>query len=115
MRKVVSVDEAGCKIWQEAVEWARADCLATAYEESDKSEVIHALFGKSADMADKAKKDGDHERFKELKAYSEGLRHAINIMQFRGSALEAFSGIHKPGVKIDLTKDDLVMFGEPGH
>lgn len=102
-------------VWKEAVDWAKSDMVATAYEKSDKSEVIQALFGKSAYMADKVDVAGDHERARELRAYGEGLRHAINIMKFRGSAVEAFRRILNPGVKIELSHDDVVMFGNPGH
>ena len=75
---------------------------------SDKTDVITALFRKTATMAD-AETDPSRKAF--LRAYSEGFRHSLNILENLGPALEAYENIINPSIKIPLTQKEVDMLG----
>jgi hypothetical protein len=99
-------------VWREAVDWERSNHIASLFEDSDKNEVLMALFRKARIMAEK---ETDPAKKVELKAYSEGFRHAINIMESRGPAMEAYKCIINPSIKVDLTEDEVRTLSQTGH
>lgn len=74
---------------------------------TDKIETIKALFGKTSNLAFLEK---DKDKAAELKAYSEGFRHALNILRYYGNAIEAYNGIINPSIKVELTREDVIRF-----
>jgi hypothetical protein len=100
------------KIWKDGDRNGRNSILCELYDQSDKPECLMALFRKanmlsceSADPIEKAK----------LQGYSEGMRHAINILDSRGAALEAFQTIMRPDPSFPLTEEEIASLGSTGH
>jgi hypothetical protein len=103
-------------VWKEAVDWERSNQIAKLFEDSDKQDVMMAVFHKASALAVQEK---DPDRKKEIRAYSEGFRHAINIMKGSGKALETYKMIGhysiEPSNKIELTDLEVRMLAVGGH
>ena len=95
------------KIWNQAVAHTKSDQLATAFEVSDKYMLLRFLFRKTASLSEK---ETDPVKKRELDAYSEGFRHAINIMRYRGDSVEAYRRIINSSIKIELTEEDVLDY-----
>jgi len=85
-------------IWHEAVEFGTESIVTEMLRQhSDKLFVIEALRGKAYSMATTAAAEGKLEQSLRLFAYSEAMRHVINILKNNGNGFDAFNGILNPG------------------
>ena len=100
------------QVWRDAIAWQEANHFVEEFDKSDKSDVLLALFRKAANMADA---ETDTRKSRELRAYSEGFRHALNVLEYRGKAIEAYRGVINPSIKVDVTDEELVILAAEGH
>lgn len=96
------------KAWQDGEAHGRISILCELLDESDKPECLLALFRKAAKLAET---ETNPVKQAKLQGYSEGMRHACNILSYRGKALEAYSGIISKEPAIPLTQEDISLLG----
>lgn len=107
-----SMDKKEYKVWQDGELHGRNSILCELYDNSDKPECLVALFRKAHTLSEKT---ADPVEKAKLQGYAEGIRHAINILDNRGTALEAYQNIMRPSPSIPLTQDDIDSLGSTGH
>ena len=84
----------------------RNQVLTNLLEQSDKLDVLMALFRKASNLA---KAEKDPVKKSKLEAYSEGFRHSINVLNNLGDALEAYHNVVNADITVPLTPDDVKM------
>lgn len=97
-------------IYQRGKEAARAEVFDEIFWRSDKRGVIKALFAKTANKAVSLLANGDADKGRQMVAYSEGFRHAYNVLTSLGDGLEAYRNIINPSISIELTEEDIKKY-----
>jgi hypothetical protein len=98
------MEEKEWKAYQQGVVSGENGILVNLIQSSDKYNVIDALFSKANELY---KAETDPVMKARLDGYSEGFRHALNILDNMGSALEAYQNVYNPSITVPLTQEDV--------
>lgn len=76
-------------------------------KETDKPAFLLAMFRRAKEEAEMLKgANHDPATVALFEGYSEGFRHALNVLENHGTALEAYQNIINPGVRLLTFKDN---------
>ncbi len=103
--------ETEIKAWHEGEGHAQRHMASEIYSkyQYDKIEYLKTLFRKAHALSqDPNVSILNSEKWK---AYAEGLRHALNLIDNLGTAEEAYKGQIKNSMPMEITKEDLSKYG----
>lgn len=80
----------------------------------DKIDFIRFLYQKANQMADDPLMDDNHKL--KWKGYAEAMRHVLNLLPNRGTAMEAYNSLIKNTMRVIVREEEMRLLGsEPGH
>ena len=91
------------KVWKEALEWQKNKTFVDISDSTDKPDTLLALFRMAHERADRCESEREKEKWE---AYSEGFRHALNIVENLGSAIETYNNIINPSIHLGIITEE---------